>query len=371
MTERQNPPVVIAAQAVAVLTEKRSSLVGRGLEALKTKPVRHNIVPKEDVDLLHELTIMFDAAFSLGHRTLKDATKYIKEHLKEFAGVTDARLEDMFKDALPEDMFKMAYATSIKQNCGELGWYRRAADQGDAEAQYFLGDMYYTGEGVPQNYEEAVKWYRLAADQGNPAAQNNLGQIYRDGYGCPDEDGVDEDDYEPSEAWLLAYEQSQIKAFDLFMLAAKQGHLAAQENLGYMYQDGAGVTLDQTKAAEWYQLAASQGSSVAQFELFKMYIDGLGVQQDYEKASYRCKKAAEQGLPAAQVKLGELYEKGTGIEQNVERAKYWYREAANHLRGNSYTSDEIVIMLFLEPSKASICNSGMQAIKALERLSER
>ena len=102
-----------------------------------------------------------------------------------------------------------------------------------------------------------------------------------------------------------------------------------------------------------------------------MYIDGLGVQQDYEKASYRCKKAAEQGLPAAQVKLGELYEKGTGIEQNVERAKYWYREAANHLRGNSYTSDEIVIMLFLEPSKASICNSGMQAIKALERLSER
>ena len=44
--------------------------------------------------------------------------------------------------------------------------FRLAADQGDAKAQYSLGVMYDQGEGVPQDYAEAVKWYRLAANRG-------------------------------------------------------------------------------------------------------------------------------------------------------------------------------------------------------------
>ena len=38
---------------------------------------------------------------------------------------------------------------------------REKAEQGEADAQYNLGGMYYIGEGVPQDYAEAVKWYRL------------------------------------------------------------------------------------------------------------------------------------------------------------------------------------------------------------------
>ena len=47
-----------------------------------------------------------------------------------------------------------------------LRWYRLAADQGQAEAQFSLGRMYELGRGVPQEDAEAVQWYRLAADQG-------------------------------------------------------------------------------------------------------------------------------------------------------------------------------------------------------------
>ena len=47
-----------------------------------------------------------------------------------------------------------------------IKWYRLAAEQGNANAQYNLGLMYDNGEGVPQDYKEAVKWYRLAAEQG-------------------------------------------------------------------------------------------------------------------------------------------------------------------------------------------------------------
>jgi uncharacterized protein len=57
-----------------------------------------------------------------------------------------------------------------------------AAEQGYAEAQYNLGVMYGNGNGVVQDYAEAVKWYRLAAEQGNAKAQNNLGVMYEYGH---------------------------------------------------------------------------------------------------------------------------------------------------------------------------------------------
>ena len=57
------------------------------------------------------------------------------------------------------------------------------AEQGDADAQKVLGDMYKQGQGVPQDYQEALKWYRLAAEQGFAKAQYNLGLMYADGLG--------------------------------------------------------------------------------------------------------------------------------------------------------------------------------------------
>ena len=56
---------------------------------------------------------------------------------------------------------------------------RPLADQGDATAQYDLGLMYAKGQGVPQDYAEAVKWFRKAADQGDASAQYNLGRHVR------------------------------------------------------------------------------------------------------------------------------------------------------------------------------------------------
>src|SRR5262249_13531904 len=67
----------------------------------------------------------------------------------------------------------------------EVANLRRFADQGNAEAQLFLGLIYETGDGVPRNHAEAAKWYRLAADQGNAEAQLFLGLIYETGDGVP------------------------------------------------------------------------------------------------------------------------------------------------------------------------------------------
>ena len=59
------------------------------------------------------------------------------------------------------------------------------AERGDRAAQSYLGFMFETGRGVPQNYTEAAMWYRRAAEQGDSLAQYALGLLYDHGQGVP------------------------------------------------------------------------------------------------------------------------------------------------------------------------------------------
>ena len=121
----------------------------------------------------------------------------------------------------------------------DLDTVRQAAEQGDATAQFNLGNMYANGEGVPQDDAEAVRWFRLAADQGRPDAQFNLGNMYANGEGIPKDDAT---------------------AVRWYRLAAEQGYANAQLNLGAAYTNGRGVLKDDAEAVKWYRLAAEQGS---------------------------------------------------------------------------------------------------------------
>ena len=66
-----------------------------------------------------------------------------------------------------------------------VSWFRKAAEQGDADAQTNLGISYAEGEGVPKDQAEAALWYRKAADQGDTVAQSNLAFMYVKGEGVP------------------------------------------------------------------------------------------------------------------------------------------------------------------------------------------
>ena len=59
------------------------------------------------------------------------------------------------------------------------------AERGNAPAQSYLGFLFETGRGVPQNYTEAAMWYRRAAEQGDSRAQYSLGLLYDRGHGVP------------------------------------------------------------------------------------------------------------------------------------------------------------------------------------------
>ena len=116
-------------------------------------------------------------------------------------------------------------------------WFRRAAEQNDANGQSNLGVMYAEGRGVQQNDQEAVEWFRRAAEQNDANGQNNLGAMYAEGR------GVQQDDK---------------NAVGWFQHAAEQGNAIAQRNLGVMYAEGRGVAQDNVSAHMWFNVAGAQ-----------------------------------------------------------------------------------------------------------------
>ena len=185
----------------------------------------------------------------------------------------------------------------------------KTANQEDGKAEYKLGEQYFDGKDVPQDYTKAAEWYQKAAEIGNPNAQYKLGRMYQ-GYG---DEGVPTDIKE---------------AFKWYHIAAKQGLADAQDYLGLMYYNGIGVPQDYAEAAKWFRKAAEQGNVDSQFYLGAIYGYGQGVPQDYTEAAEWYRKAAEQGAAEAQCNLGFFYEEGKGVPQDDKEAIKWYRKAA-------------------------------------------
>ena len=267
-----------------------------------------------------------------------------------------------------------------KDEAEAIKWLLKAADQGNAHAEYSLGAAYFLGQGVSKDFSEALKWWHKAAGHGYADAQNNLAVCYEKG------DGVGQD-YVEALKWMklaamqgydkakensdelaskmskeqIAESQKRIDEFtqskkepvktsdndsavkivqklaedgdfeSKFLLAsslAEQGNAEAQIFLGYSYQNGLGITKDDTKATKWFLKAAEQGHVEAQSMMGSIYFNGLGVQQDYTEAIKWIFKAVEQGNADAQFGLAVCYASGHGVPQNYVEAYKWANIAA-------------------------------------------
>ncbi len=151
---------------------------------------------------------------------------------------------------------------------------RKQAEKGDPEAELTVGMMYFSGEGVPQHYGEALKWYRRAAEHGNPIAQNKLGAMYVDGQGVL---------------------RNPIEGAKWVRMAANQGYPKAQMYLGTMFVEGIGVGRNPVEALRWFRRAADQGDAEAERNLGSLYADGQIVRADYVEAYKWFSLAASQG----------------------------------------------------------------------------
>ncbi|MCL2389947.1 MAG: hypothetical protein FWD54_03535 [Endomicrobia bacterium] len=235
---------------------------------------------------------------------------------------------------------------------------KESAKAGNAESQFKLAGMYYRGQGVKQNYAEAVNWYQKASEQGFKAAQEMLDKITEyEQIKKSAEEGNAESQFKLAEMYYRGQDvkQDYAEAVKLYQKAADQGHKEAKKivdaihfeqtkktteesqiklakenqiKLAAMYYYGIGVNQDYAEAAIWYGKAAEQGIADAQYALGGMYYDGRGVEQDYAEAVIWYRKAAEQGIADAQYALGGMYYDGRGVEQRYSGAVNWYKKAA-------------------------------------------
>ena len=202
-------------------------------------------------------------------------------------------------------------------------WEKKSAAQGHLLSMNKLGHCYYFGEGTQVDFSKALYWHREAALQGHAGSMYMTGLYYMEGQGVA---------------------RDMKKAFEWLQKAAEQGHADAQHDLGLCYMEGTGVLKDPKVAAQWFAKVAELGDANVQYNLGLCYYYGDGVLKNPKTAVQWFKKAAEQGDAGAQLSLGICYDFGKGVLKDPKTAVQWYRKAAE--QGHALAQFNLGVMYY-------------------------
>ena len=120
--------------------------------------------------------------------------------------------------------------------------FLKSVAQGNAAAMTALGDSYRLGEGVIQNYQEAIYWYRKGSENYSTGSDWKLGMMYEIGVGLP---------------------QDFAEAVKLYTKSSDRYSTSAQYLLGRMYASGRGVPQDYVQAHMLFNIAGARGHDEA------------------------------------------------------------------------------------------------------------
>lgn len=220
---------------------------------------------------------------------------------------------------------------SPQQMLVALGAAREGAERGEAAAQYKLGMIYVTGQGVRQDRDEASKWLQKAAAQGSAEAQEALGVLNSprslatgdtaqaiSWFRAAAEQGRPSSQY--FLAMLLRKEGKPDEALPWLRKAAAQNQPAAQAMMGGLLLKS-GRAEDQAEAIDLLNKAAQQNERSAQVALGECYENGLGVSQDYAQAAAFYQRAAMANNLRALIALARLYDNGQGVPKDAAKAQ--------------------------------------------------
>ncbi len=230
------------------------------------------------------------------------------------------------------------------------------AEQGVAEAQYYVGQAYLLGYSVETDEAEARRWLHLAADQDHGEALTYLAIVY---------DIAEDDTRDLQKSWELFQKAAQLgdqgawtnlgvryylgteivekdyeKASEYFLKAAdaNTSNPIALYYLGLMKWYGQATTVDRKVGAQFIKAAAQLGFDKAQFDHAKFLRHGEGVEANEQEAFSWYEKAANQDHAAAQWEMGMYYVRGEMVEQSGEQAVHWFRKAADQNLPRGLTS---------------------------------
>ncbi|WP_010076673.1 SEL1-like repeat protein [Clostridium cellulovorans] len=251
------------------------------------------------------------------------------------------------KRILEFDLLNSKYIGDIKPGHKDdketLVELKAKAEAGDVISRVQLGDMYYNGQGVVCNYEEALKYYKKASESGHGRSSYVVGDMYYRGKGVEIntltaleyfKKAVDENYGEAAFKVATFYlngknvSKDNKEAMKWLIKAHELRQNVATYKIASMYFSGIGVEKNLKEAFKWFYIAAERGDIKSAFKVAFMYYKGRGVERDYDEALKWYKVAADNNNVDALYWLGEIYYIGKGIQKNNERAMRYFKKAA-------------------------------------------
>ncbi len=189
------------------------------------------------------------------------------------------------------DLYRDGSKGAEKDPARALHFYTLAAPKQGAQFQHDFARRLETGDGLPENKEEAAKWYRAAAETGHKDAQFRLAKMYSEGFGV---------EYDPCEAvkW--------------YRKAATQGHVLAMGELAGSLLFGNGVNLNEAEALKWGEKSAQLGDPMGQVTYGTAILMTSEGVPDFGKAAEWIKKSAAQKHDFGQGALAMFAANGWG-----------------------------------------------------------
>ncbi len=210
-----------------------------------------------------------------------------------------------------------AYYKGTAQNGYDRGkareCFQEAAQAGDGEAWYYLGNLEMNSTHLDQ-YEQAMECYAKAYECGYGLGLVGQAMLYEDGLGM---------------------EQDFAKAFKLYAQAAEEGYAEGYCGLGNLYWHGNGVDQDEMAALEYYKMALESEDYIwrnfARCQIARMYLEDIpGIGLDYSSAYDWFMQAAYEGYGSGFTGIGNMYYSGDGVGRDRQEAFEWYERAASH-----------------------------------------
>lgn len=296
-----------------------------------------------------------------------------------------------------------------------LGWYEKAAAQGDARALHMAGRMRFFGEGCEPDRRAGLRYLRQAAGKNDSGALLDLGILYRDGRGTKRDAkraaqyleraaALDNDDARVALAAMYfrgeGVPRDVGRAVRHTEEAAKRNRQAAH-NLAVLRREGIGGPRDAASAMETLAELTRVHSFVnaySCYELAKMYREGIGVDADPEKAARLMERAAERGRltaagnlfdthgEAGAKKLAPYLEKaragdteaqiqaglrclwGVDTDRDTAQALYWFEQAAGTGAGSARAHTMLGLMHAL--GFAPVPGGRPEAVRRFARAAE-
>lgn len=237
-----------------------------------------------------------------------------------------------------------------------FSYLKKAAEKGNNDAKWLLGNCYLNGKGVPQNYYFAAQWlaeaYNTHKEEFDKLIKDSKNAVFVTYLNGLQEYYLDKDI--PS-------------AITFFTKVDKAKNPEGKTMLGVCYGSKDYTKRNEKKAFKTLLKAAST-SAVANYYLSSMYETGTGVLQDKEKALELLKKSADAKIAFAQCKLGDKYMTGNGVDKDHTKAALLYLDAEGQ---NLLTPESAKNLAKCYKEKLSVLPDVKNAEKRIDALSKQ